>query len=43
VVLPVKGCRKHSLANWQSQLAMQYAGPLEFLFVVDSKVRLFEP
>lgn len=35
VVLPVKGCRAHSERNWRSQLAQRYAGPLEFLFVVD--------
>jgi cellulose synthase/poly-beta-1,6-N-acetylglucosamine synthase-like glycosyltransferase len=35
VVLPVKGCRAHSARNWRSQLAQRYAGPLEFLFVVD--------
>lgn len=38
VILPVKGCRKHSLKNWQSQLAMLYEGPIEFLFIVDDKV-----
>ena len=40
VILPVKGCRKHSLKNWQSQLAMLYEGPIEFLFIVDDKVTL---
>ena len=35
VVLPVKGCRAHSGRNWRSQLGQHYAGPLEFIFVVD--------
>ena len=35
VVLPVKGCRAHSGRNWRSQLGQRYAGPLEFIFVVD--------
>lgn len=40
IVLPVKGCRKHSLQNWQSQLQARYSGPVEYLFVVDSQVRI---
>ena len=39
VILPVKGCRKHSLSNWTSHVRLRYAGPIEFLFVVDSQVR----
>ena len=38
VVLPVKGCRKHSVSNWASHICLRYAGPVEFLFVVDSQV-----
>ncbi|KXZ49587.1 hypothetical protein GPECTOR_20g443 [Gonium pectorale] len=34
--MPVKGCRPHSAHNWESQLAVQYDGPLEFVFVVES-------
>ncbi|GAX79525.1 hypothetical protein CEUSTIGMA_g6966.t1 [Chlamydomonas eustigma] len=38
VVLPVKGCRPHSLSNWISQLSTNYpAGQLEFIFVVDTE------
>lgn len=37
VVMPVKGCRPHSVSNWLSQVNMQYSGPLEFLFVVESE------
>ncbi|BDA40970.1 hypothetical protein COCOBI_01-6250 [Coccomyxa sp. Obi] len=37
IVLPVKGCRKHSLQNWKSQLHSKYSGPIEYLFVVDSQ------
>ena len=36
VVLPIQGYKTHSLVNWQSQLSMQYAGPLEYLFVTQS-------
>ncbi len=38
IVLPVKGFRKHSLQNWNSQLHSKYSGPVEYLFVVDSQV-----
>ncbi|CAL5219139.1 g915 [Coccomyxa viridis] len=37
VILPVKGCRKHSVSNWASHVRLRYAGPVEFLFVVDSQ------
>ena len=36
VVLPIQGYRHYSLLNWQSQLGMQYAGPVEYLFVAQS-------
>ncbi|GFR40244.1 hypothetical protein Agub_g814 [Astrephomene gubernaculifera] len=36
VVMPVKGCRPHSLDNWGSHLGVTYGGPVEFLFVVES-------
>lgn len=36
VVLPIQGLKAHSLLNWQSQLGMHYAGPLEYLFVTQS-------
>lgn len=36
VVLPIQGYKTHSLLNWQSQLGMQYAGPVEYLFVTQS-------
>ena len=38
VILPVKGHRKHSHSNWSSHVRLRYAGPVEFLFVVDSRV-----
>ncbi|MEW5308163.1 MAG: hypothetical protein WDW38_000141 [Sanguina aurantia] len=37
VVLPVKGCRSHSLENWMSHVAMDYDGPREYLFVLESE------
>ncbi|GBF99914.1 hypothetical protein Rsub_12822 [Raphidocelis subcapitata] len=37
VVLPVRGCRPASRANWASQLNSSYDGPLRFVFVVDSE------
>ncbi|EFJ40451.1 hypothetical protein VOLCADRAFT_119967 [Volvox carteri f. nagariensis] len=37
VVMPVKGCRPHSLDNWESHLGLMYDGPLEFVFVVESE------
>ncbi|KAG2488516.1 hypothetical protein HYH03_013019 [Edaphochlamys debaryana] len=36
VVMPVKGVRPHSEANWRSQLGVTYGGQLEFVFVVES-------
>ena len=36
VVLPIQGQRTHSTLNWQSQLSMKYAGPVEFVFVTQS-------
>jgi len=36
VVLPIQGYRSHSLLNWQSQLSMRYAGPVEYIFVTQS-------
>ena len=36
VVLPVKGVRDDSYANWRSQVTSMYGGPLAFLFVVES-------
>ena len=36
VILPVQGHREHSQLNLQSQLGMQYAGPVEYLFVTQS-------
>lgn len=43
VVMPVKGCRPHSVANWTSQIQTDYAGPLEFLFVVEHESDLAVP
>lgn len=37
VVLPVRGCRSHSLDNWRSMLALEYGGPLEYTFVLEDK------
>lgn len=36
VILPIQGFRSHSLLNWQSQLSMQYAGPVEYIFVTQA-------
>ncbi|GMH45669.1 hypothetical protein BSKO_13632 [Bryopsis sp. KO-2023] len=36
IVLPVKGVRQHSVENWKTQLALNYEGNLEFIFVVES-------
>ena len=36
IILPVQGHRAYSLLNWQSQLSMTYAGPVEYIFVVQS-------
>ncbi|GIL92413.1 hypothetical protein Vretifemale_19963 [Volvox reticuliferus] len=36
-VMPVKGCRPHSLNNWKSLLDLQYGADLEFVFVVESR------
>ena len=38
VILPVKGRRRHSIANWRSHVNLKYPGSIEFLFVVDSQV-----
>ena len=38
VILPVKGCRRHSISNWRSHISLKYSGSIEFLFVVDSQV-----
>ena len=38
IVLPVKGCRKHSMSNWTSHVSLKYAGSAEFVFVVDNQV-----
>ncbi|XP_057967370.1 uncharacterized protein LOC131157328 [Malania oleifera] len=37
VVMPLKGFGEHNLHNWRSQITSLYGGPLEFLFVVESK------
>ncbi|XP_024399720.1 uncharacterized protein [Physcomitrium patens] len=37
VVMPLKGFGEHNLSNWRSQVLSMYGGPLEFLFVVESK------
>ncbi|KAH9762623.1 Ceramide glucosyltransferase [Citrus sinensis] len=37
VVMPLKGFGEHNLLNWRSQVTSLYGGPLEFLFVVESK------
>eukprot|EP00798_Chlamydomonas_sp_ICE-L_P006107 gene6107-2709_t len=36
VVMPVKGCRTHSSHNWSTQVGINYGGPVEFLFVLES-------
>ena len=37
VVLPVKGVRDDSYANWQSQVTSMYGGPLTYIFVVEAE------
>ncbi|KAG0616937.1 hypothetical protein M758_5G153300 [Ceratodon purpureus] len=37
VVMPLKGVGEHNISNWRSQVLSMYGGPLEFLFVVESK------
>ncbi|AQK96116.1 Pentatricopeptide repeat-containing protein [Zea mays] len=37
VVMPLKGFGKHNLQNWRTQITSLYGGPLEFLFIVESK------
>ncbi|KAL4180773.1 hypothetical protein AMTRI_Chr12g234100 [Amborella trichopoda] len=37
VVMPLKGFGEHNLRNWRSQITSLYGGPLEFLFVVESR------
>ncbi|KAI3425799.1 hypothetical protein D9Q98_007774 [Chlorella vulgaris] len=37
VVLPVRGCRSHSMDNWRSVLHLNYGGSLEFVFVLEDK------
>ena len=37
VVMPVKGVKEHSEGNWHTQLATSYKGPVEFVFVVESR------
>eukprot|EP00249_Psilotum_nudum_P017701 c26449_g1_i1 orf=626-1981(-) len=37
VVMPLKGFGEHNLSNWRSQVISLYGGPLEFVFVVESK------
>ncbi|KAI4966988.1 hypothetical protein ZWY2020_034466 [Hordeum vulgare] len=37
VVMPLKGFGEHNLQNWRTQITSLYGGPLEFLFVVESK------
>lgn len=37
VVLPVKGVRAHALEYWDSQISCAYGGPIEFIFVVDTR------
>jgi hypothetical protein len=36
VVLPVKKVSPERLSNWRSQLASDYGGDLEFIFVVEA-------
>jgi hypothetical protein len=37
VVLPVRGCRSHSVANWEAILNLDYGGALDFVFVLQDK------
>jgi hypothetical protein len=36
VVLPVRGCRLHSISNWKSILEQDYDGQVEYIFVMES-------
>ncbi|KAM1173708.1 hypothetical protein FF1_026364 [Malus domestica] len=37
VVMPLKGFGEHNLHNWRSQVTSLYGGPLEFMFIVESR------
>ncbi|KAG0540629.1 hypothetical protein BDA96_03G425100 [Sorghum bicolor] len=37
VIMPLKGFGEHNLQNWRTQITSLYGGPLEFLFIVESK------
>lgn len=37
VIMPLKGFGEHNLQNWRTQITSLYGGPVEFLFVVESK------
>ncbi|GJM92260.1 hypothetical protein PR202_ga08710 [Eleusine coracana subsp. coracana] len=37
VIMPLKGFGEHNLQNWKTQITSLYGGPLEFLFVLESK------
>uniref|UniRef100_A0ACD5XAJ1 Uncharacterized protein n=1 Tax=Avena sativa TaxID=4498 RepID=A0ACD5XAJ1_AVESA len=37
VIMPLKGLGEHNLQNWRTQITSLYGGPLEFLFVLESK------
>jgi hypothetical protein len=37
LVLPTRGCRPHSVPNWRAVLSLDYAGPLEFVFVLEDE------
>ena len=40
IILPVQEYRAYSLLNWQSQLSMRYAGPVEYIFVAQTAAGL---
>ncbi|CAI7803872.1 unnamed protein product [Closterium sp. NIES-53] len=38
VVMPVRGFHAHTASNWATHITADYAGPVEFLIVVESEV-----
>ncbi|CAM6111174.1 unnamed protein product [Calypogeia fissa] len=37
VIMPIKGIGEHHMSNWRSQVLSMYGGPVEFIFVAESK------
>ena len=37
IIMPCKGIHENSLSNWKAQTGTVYPGPVEFIFVVESR------